>query len=188
MMNKKIRFLPVLLAALFVLTMASGSVFAYMKSKTPVFENEIIPAVVSCEVAEETDAEQNIKTSIKVKNTGNIDAYLRVCLVTYWVDEDDNIMPVPSEKLDFECSDNWVKGSNGIYYYKSAVTPGALTEELLKEESIKLKTYIADAEKGTTYYQRIDVFAEAIQALPIDAVKESWKVTFDGNGLISVVP
>ena len=188
MMNKKIRFLPVLLAALLVLTMASGSVFAYMKSKTPVFENEIIPAAVTCEAVEETDAEQNLKTSIKVKNTGNVDAYLRVCLVTYWVDESGNIMPIPSETLNFEYSDNWVKGSNGIYYYKSAVAPGALTKELLKEESIKLKTYIADAEKGTTYYQRIDVFAEAIQALPIDAVKESWKVTFDGNGLISVVP
>ncbi|MBQ3500020.1 MAG: hypothetical protein IJA70_01140 [Oscillospiraceae bacterium] len=188
MMNKKIRFLPVLLAALLVLTMASGSVFAYMKSKTPVFENEIIPAAVTCEAVEETDAEKNIKTSIKVKNTGNIDAYLRVCLVTYWVDESGNIMPIPSETLNFEYSDNWVKGSNDIYYYKSAVAPGALTEELLEEaESIKLKTYIADAEKGTTYYQRIDVFAEAIQSLPAEAVTESWGVTLDGNGIITGV-
>ncbi|MBQ3500350.1 MAG: hypothetical protein IJA70_02860 [Oscillospiraceae bacterium] len=184
MMNKKIRFLPVLLAALLVLTMASGSVFAYMKSKTPVVENTIIPAFVNCEV-NETFA-NNEKTSIKVKNTGNVDAYLRVCLVTYWVDEDDNIMPVPSEKLDFEYSDNWVKGSNGIYYYKSAVAPGDLTEELLEEaESIKLKTYIADTEKGTTYYQVIEIFAEAIQAEPADAVTNSWQVTLTGNEITS---
>ena len=108
--------------------------------------------------------------------------------MTYWVDESGNIMPIPSETLNFEYSDNWVKGSNDIYYYKSAVAPGALTEELLEEaESIKLKTYIADAEKGTTYYQRIDVFAEAIQSLPAEAVTESWGVTLDGNGIITGV-
>jgi len=185
MKNKKIRFLPAFLVAMLVLTMASGSVFAYMKSKTPVVENTIIPAFVNCEV-NETFA-NNEKTSIKVKNTGNIDAYLRVCFVTYWENKDENgnaiIVSKPSKDIvNLPCGNNWMAGSNNIYYYTKAVAPGAEVEFLRDGEKIILEV---DANGNR---QVLEVFAEAIQALPIDAVKESWKVTFDGNGLISVVP
>lgn len=185
MKNEKIRFLPVFLVALLVLTMASGSVFAYMKAKTPVVENMIVPASVNCEIKETFT--NNEKTSIKVKNTGNIEAYLRICFVTYWVNTDENdneiIVSEPSKNItDFPFDDKkWKKGSNNIYYYTEAIAPGAEIEFLKNGEKIILEV---DANGNR---QVIEVFAEAIQSLPAEAVTESWGVTLDENGLITAV-
>lgn len=79
MKNLKILSVLLLATALVVLT---SSVGAYMRKQTPTVENVFVPAEVSCEVDEEVN--QNQKTSITVKNTGNIEAYLRLRLVTYW--------------------------------------------------------------------------------------------------------
>ena len=184
MKNEKIRFLPVFLVALLVLTMASGSVFAYMKAKTPVVENMIVPAFVNCEV-NETFA-NNEKTSIKVKNTGNIDAYLRVCFVTYWENKDENgnaiIVSKPSKDITgLPLGNKWIAGSNNIYYYTEAIAPGAEVEFLGDGEKIILEI---DANGNR---QVIEVFAEAIQSIPAKAVENSWKVTLDENGLITAV-
>ena len=53
---------------------------------------------------------------------------------------------------------------------------------------ITLFNSVYNEEKDEYYLQKVDVFAEAIQAIPAEAVKSSWKVSVDANGNITAVP
>ena len=78
-----------------------GTALGLMFRKTAPVENQFMPAEVSCAVAEEFDAATGAKSSIAVQNTGNIPAYLRVRLVSYWVDAAGNRVGKPSEMPAF---------------------------------------------------------------------------------------
>lgn len=171
--------------ALAVSLIGCGAAFAMMIARSQKENNNFTPAVVNCEVNEAFADDK--KTSIKVKNTGNVEAYLRICFVTYWVNTDENdngiIVSEPSKNItDFPFDDKkWKKGSNNIYYYTEAIAPRAEIEFLKNGEKIILEV---DANGNR---QVIEVFAEAIQSLPAEAVTESWGVTLDENGLITAV-
>ena len=162
-----------------VLVLVCGSVFAYMFMRTAPEHTNFIPAQVSCKVYEDHVGDDI--TSVTVENTGNISAYIRVRLVTYWVDGDDNVAPLPSPPLvinDYNSMD-WIKGSDNTFYYKKPVPPDApddfTTNLLTSTGAITLKT-----QDG--YKQAVDIFGEAIQSKPTDAVKEVWPVTMDTDG------
>ena len=177
---KKHRILPVLLiASLAISLLLCGTVLAYMFTQTEYKDNEFTPANVSCKVFEKFDGTQ--KTSIQVQNTGNIDAYLRVRLVSYWVDADGNIVAKPSAMPEINMAAGWIKGANNTYYYTKPVSPAAYTGSLLSSP-INLEK----DENG--HMQVIEVFAEAIQSKPYNAVINSWKVSVDANGNITAAP
>ena len=165
-----------LIAAALALVMLCGTVAAYMIKTTVPRENILTPASVDCEVAEAFDGSN--KTSIRVTNTGTVDAYLRVRLVTYWVDESGNIQPKASAKLTVSLADNWFEKEENTYYYRFPVTPGALTGEMLGA-AITLQ-------EKDGYFQVVEVFAEAIQSEPARAVETSWGVTVDGDGKLTL--
>lgn len=171
--NKK---MVVLLMLSIVIITSISIAFMFKKSKPIV--NQFVPAKVSCEVREMMNGSE--KVSIRIKNTGDIDAYLRVHLVSYWVDERNVIVGKPSvmPTVDYD-STKWLK-KDDTYYYKMSVSPNELTSELLKN-SIQLQV---DSLEDKTIYQIVEVFAEAIQSEPEKAVTESWKVTLT-NGNIS---
>lgn len=169
--------LPILLG----LILACGAVFAYMFLRTAAGEAQFKPAQVSCSAAE--TVEGNSKTGITVQNTGNISAYLRVRLVTYWVNDDGKVAAKSSPTLTVDYDDdNWIAGSENTFYYKQAVAPnGAKTLNLLKSP------ITLTSEDG--FKQVVDVFAEAIQAKPAAAAEDddSWDVTIV-NGEITAAP
>lgn len=181
-MKKHRIFLVVLIASLAIFLILCGTVLAYMFRQTEYEDNQFTPANVSCEVVEEFDGTQ--KTSIHVQNTGNIDAYLRVRLVSYWVDSNGNIVAKPSSMPEITLADGWIKGSNNTYYYQSSVSsvaPNNFTGELLSAPIILQKD-----ENG--YLQVVEVFAEAIQSKPANAITNSWNVSLDTNGNITAAP
>lgn len=185
-MGKAKKLLPGLLVLLLVLSLVVGGVYSYMFAQTGNTTNQLTPASVSCAVAEEVVSERNEKTSITVENTGTVKAYLRVRLVTYWVNDKNEIVAKPSADLAVNVSSAWVADTtNDTYYYWQPVAAGESTPDLLAEGSvIKLTT-----EEG--YKQVIEVFAEAIQAEGttddgnIPAVTAAWGVTLDENGNIT---
>jgi hypothetical protein len=125
------------------------------------------------------------KTSIRVENTGNIEAYIRLRFVSYWVDVNGNIIGKPSQmpEIQYDTS-KWIKGDAAddyTYYYKLPVVKDGFTDELLKAP-IKLQ---GDTENG--HFQVVEVFADAIQSQPVKAAANSWKVTIDSNGNITGV-
>lgn len=173
---KKHRILSVLLIAELVISLLlCGTVFAYMFRRTEYKDNEFTPANVACKVVEEFNGVR--KARIQVQNTGNIDAYLRVRLVSYWIDADGNIVAKPSAMPEINMAAGWIQGANNTYYYKTPVSPEAYTGSLLSSPITLEKD-----ENG--YMQVIEVFAEAIQSEPRSAVTGSWGVTVDSNGNI----
>lgn len=139
--------------------------------------------MVDCEVQEKIDSPLTKKESIIVEDTGNIDAYLRVRFVSYWVRVNDatggkEIVSKPSEMPEFEISEKWILGKNNTYYYKTPVSPKDFTEELLAPGAV-----IQLAEEDG-YRQVIEVFAEAIQSKPSSYVENSWNVIVDKDGNI----
>lgn len=189
-MNKRTRTALILIGVITLLAVLCGTVLAYMFRQTQEKDNRFEPGIVSCKVHEVTDSgissELTEKSSIKIENTGNIAAYLRVRFVSYWVqtaaDGSTDIAPISSEMPVFEIADGWIEGSNDTYYYTTPVSPGQLTDELLSQG-----TTIPLAEKDG-YLQVIEVFAEAIQSQPESSVTESWPVTLDENGVIISSP
>lgn len=177
---KKRKFIRDILIAFLLVTVAvCGTVIAYMFKKTEYIENRFTPAQVTCKVEETFDSATDKKTSILVQNTGNIDAYLRVRLVTYWINEASEIVAEPSQmpSISYD-TENWIEGSKDTYYYKIPVKPMNFTAELLT----------APIELGETpdgYRQVVEVFAEAIQSEPVEAVEKSWGVSVNGNVITS---
>ena len=179
-MSKTIK--TIILIVLAVSLISCGTVLALMLRRSQTEENSFVPAIVSCEVKE--TVVDNEKTSIKVKNTGNIEAYLRVCFVTYWVNAEGGIVPEPSKDISnllLLCTGKWKARSDNIYYYVEPVAPGEEVEFLDSEKTI----VIEEDEDGNK--QVLEVFAEAIQSLPDTAVTNSWKVTLNGERNITAV-
>ena len=167
-MERKILKTAILILSV-ILVLLCGTTFALMYRQTQALNNQLEAAVVTCAVEENFDGEK--KTSIAVKNTGNIDAYLRVCLVSYWVDEAGNIISKPSQMPALSKADGWVAGTGNTYYYSKPIAPGNSTPNLLAA-SLNLENL-----------QVVEVFADAIQSKPVEAVTGSWGVTIDGDSI-----
>lgn len=167
----------VLLVLTPLLVLVCGTTFALMLRQTEPLDNQFDAAIVSCAVAEAF--ENNTKSSIAVTNTGNIDAYLRLRLVSYWVDSDGNIVSKPSRIPEISSPANgWIKGTDNTYYYPDPVVPGGTTLSLLGGSIVLAE------EDG--YRQVVEVFADAIQSEPKRAVTESWRVTLSGDTITDV--
>lgn len=175
-----------LLAPLFLAIAVSGVAAAYMIRQTPYAINEFETAFVECEVAEIMNSDATAKTSIKIKNTGNIDAYLRLRIVSYWENSKGEIKAKASVSPSFLRGEDWLKGSGDIYYYQIPVSPEAFTGELLASQLVLSESTEADGTERLL--QVVEIFAEAIQAMPENAVTDSWGVKLDTNGRIVAIP
>ena len=169
-MKRKIIWVALICVA--VLLASIGSVGAYMRKQTEVVENIFVPASVACEVVETFT--NDIKTRIEVKNTGTVPAYLRLRLVTYCIDSHGDILYGDPPNLSFNYDEDKWDLIDEIYYYREPVEPGEKTADLLAGSSvIPLRD---EGEGDNRKRQVVEVFAEAIQSEPLDAMKESWGV------------
>ena len=172
----------VIVLAIAVVLLLSATVtgtLMYLVSKTTAVTNTFEPATVICEVQENFD--DTVKKNVTVKNTSNIDAYLRVKLVTYRVNADGERIGGTAAIPSFTPGEGWFE-KDGFYYYKNPVAPDATpVTDLIGKDGITLVEY-NDADGGR---QVIEVIAEAIQSVPTSVVKEYWNVTVDANGVIS---
>ena len=179
-MSKRIRLW--LIAALALCAAAAVGVTLSFMFKKAEKTNTFVPAEVTCEVEESLFS--GVKSDVCVKNTGNVAAYLRIRLVSYYVYNDNSIAGrVPSQYPTLTLQNGWIAGADHTYYYPTPVEPGAKTGILC--DPITLGTVkLAD---GKTVYQVLEVFAEAIQAEPVGAVQEAWNVTVS-DAKITAVP
>ena len=182
-----------LIASLAVLLTATvGSTAAWLVSKPAAVENDFVPGKVACQVLEKfgTESGAYVKRGVRVKNTGNTDAYIRVLLVFTWKDKDGNIFSnKPQEGKDYQIVmddlTDWImqKSDAGVYfYYKKRVAPEEETRNLI--ESLYQIAGVTGPENGK-YKLSVDILADAVQANPPQAVKDSWGVDVE-NGEIKV--
>lgn len=170
-----------LLAALAVIAMGVvGGTVAYLVTDTSPVENTFEPGMVSCEIEEKFDSPFTEKKDVKVKNTGNTDAYIRAAIIVTWKDAAGNIAAtVPVEGTDYTISLNsssWKKQGD-YYYYINSVAPKGKTENLIN--SCVAKT------PNDGYTLSVEILADAIQAEPTRVVEENWNVTVGNDGKIS---
>ena len=162
------------LSLLLVATMVVGGTLAYLFTNTEPVENIFTPSYVSCSVTEEFNG--TTKRNVNVTNTGNIDAYIRVKLVTYRVNNEGDHIGGTAKIPPFDPGAGWVKNGD-YYYYTKPVAPGANPAAALIN-SIDLIGSYTDADGGK---QVIEVMAEAIQANGVaddstKAVVKAWGV------------
>ena len=165
------RLSTLLLSVILMVTIAVGGTVAYLVTQDEPITNTFTPSHVTCKVDENFDGKT--KTNVNVTNTGDTEAYIRVKLVTYRVNEANQHIGGTATIPAFDPGTHWVKHNDGYYYYTLPVKPNEQpTSDLIS--SITLKDSYTDADGGK---QVIEVMAEAIQSAPAEAIGESWRVT-----------
>ena len=189
-MSKRIKHMLIAATALCIVATV-GLTLAFMFKKAEKI-NRFIPAEVACAVREKTDGSEvtgiaavgSEKSDIRVENTGNVKEFIRLKLVSYYVDANGDIVgTVSSQYPTLSLKNGWIAGANHTYYYRFPTNPGGMTEILCEPFTLG-QMQLAD---GKTVYQVIEVIAEAVQAEPISAAQEAWGVAVTNN-IITVAP
>lgn len=165
------------LSLLLVIGMVVGGTVAWLSTKSAPITNTFLPSHVSCSVTEEFNG--TTKSNVNVINTGDIDAYIRVKLVSYRVNNKGQHIGGTAEIHPFTPGAGWVENGD-YYYYTKPVAPKEQPETSLID-SITLTGSYDDADDADGGKQVIEVMAEAIQANGVadngtKAVKEAWGV------------
>lgn len=175
---KQRRFIMLAIACICIATCTAGGAFAYLTAGTDPLSNQFVPAKVTCAVEEVF--ENGVKEDVRVRNTGNIHAYIRAAVVATFVAEDGKVLATaPKETVDYTVkwgTSGWVKGSDGYWYYTQAVAPDGLTAKLIESATA---ISVPDG-----YRLHLQIIATAIQSAPEQAVVEAWGVTLTDGTLV----
>ena len=159
-----------LISLLLIFTVMVSGTVAFLVTQTTGLTNTFTPSHVSCSVTEGFDG--TTKSNVNVTNTGDTDAYIRVKLVTYRVNDQNQHIGGTATIPSFTLGTNWVQYGD-YYYYTLPVAP---TEKPVAAliDSIQLTGNYDVADGGK---QVFEVMAEAIQSGPAEAVGNSWGVS-----------
>ena len=173
---KKKRNLIIILSILLLITVSTTIAFL---SKKATIDNSFILGTVSTQVDE--TFENNVKEDVSIKNTGNVDSYIRAFILISYKDEDGVILTdTPILNTDYSMtisnSTNWIySNTDGFYYYKLPVEPNNNTDILIDE--------CRELQSHNGKILNVDIITESIQATPADAVEEAWGVSITNNVL-----
>lgn len=140
-----------------VLALAIGGTVAYLVTRTNPVNNTFTPTDVSCLVVSNDG-------SVYVKNTGSINAYIRVHVTANYMNNSDNVCAAHSVTAPTP-GEGWTTGEGGFYYCNTQVAPGSFTPALF---AVPAQSIAGDGCK-----LEVEVFASAIQ--PGDAALKAWK-------------
>lgn len=173
-MSKRKRIIALLVGV--ILLAGTAGTLAWL-SVTGVLVNQFGIGSVTPSVQETLNGK--VKSDVKAKNTGTAPAYIRAAVDIYWQDATSGarLWDEPKAGTDYEIAwsvadasgansaDNWVKASDGFYYWTSPVAPMGKTDVLIKSVT-EQKAY------GKNLV--VDISTQAIQSTPGDAAAEAW--------------
>ena len=170
--------------ALILCSLLGCVVLAYIYTQTNSVENVFQPANVRWEVDETFNG--TTKTNVSVKNTGNVESYIRAMVVITWASEDGKSVTAskPAAGTDYTItygdSSNWVPAEDGYWYYTVPVPAGERTADLID------KCEVLNAPEG--FYLSVEILASSIQATPTSVVTAQWSSGVSGvNGTTLVI-
>lgn len=176
----------VVLSLLLIFCMGAGGTLAYLIDKHGPVVNEFQTANVTPTILETFN--KKTKENVRIKNSGNANAYVRVAVVASW-QISDGVLYGDELELDKNYileggSSKWFQASDGFYYYKDPVAPGGETEILFAKA-----TPMGDLPEGCKLH--IEIVANTIQSdwNGTDVTKhpaaQHWGVTVNADGTIS---
>lgn len=178
--KKKVSLL--LVSLVLIASIAVGSTVAFIATSTEPITNIFNPANVTIDIDEKF--ENGVKTDVKVKNTGNTNAFIRAKIVVTWKDANGNVSATkPELDTDYTMTLNetdWFLGDDGFYYCKTSVAPNGSTPALITECKKADSVTPPDG-----YDLSVEIIASGIQSTPDGAVKEAWGMTVDANGQLT---
>lgn len=179
--GKSVKSIALLASLLLIMGIAVGGTIAFLVDGPKTVENTFIPSQVTTTVEETLNGDT--KSDVKIKNTGDTEAWIRAAVVVTWQDSERNVygqMPIAGKNYtNWKPGEGWVEGKDGFYYYNSPVGAQTSTEALITEIS---PIGTAPAAK---YYLTVEIIGSGIQSVPPEAVEESWsneKTTVKVNG------
>lgn len=156
------------LSLLPVLAFLVAATVAYIVTATPPKENVFTPSQVTVDITEDFDGKT--KKNVNARNIGDTDAWIRVKLISYRVNDAGDRIGGKAPIGAFTPGTGWVE-HGGFYYYTTPVAPGEQPPVPLID-TLALNVY-EDADGGR---QVVEVMAEGIQATPDTAVHTAWGV------------
>ena len=162
------KLLMTILALALLVTMGISGTVAWLSSSSSV-SNQMTPGTGDITITETKDG--NVKTSVKITNTGNIDVYVRVAVVSNRLDENGNVIAGASGN-QISANDKW-QLLDGYYYYLGTVAPG-------EKNAVELLGVSVDFTG-----MEVDILAQSIQALGVingqPASQVKWGHSFNGT-------
>lgn len=173
--------------AVVILTAAVGGTMAWLSTQTQDLTNTFVPAKVTCKVDENFTEGDTEKKDVRIQNTGTTDAYIRAMIVANWctaADANGKTKVVASYAVNASHfpglpGSDWVKHSDGFYYYTLPVAPGQTTGNLFTS----CTPNNAEKPEGADHLE-VNIICQAVQSTPANAVTEAWGVTIS-NGSVS---
>ena len=179
-LNKKTSVALVAYLAI-MMSLVIGTTLAFLIADTDPLSNTFTPSEVTSEVVETLDG--TTKKEVKIKNTGDISAYIRAKVIVTWQDANGNVYgEVPVNEIDYTITFNetgsgngqWIKASDGFYYWTKPVksdddAPDDCYTGVLVDFCQQLK-----AAPETGYYLNVEIIGSAIQSVPTHVVTSAW--------------
>ena len=176
--KKSTKIVLITAACLLLAACTVGGVYAYLMANTDTLSNEFVPAKVTCSVEESFVG--GVKSDVKVRNTGNIDAYIRATVVATFVSDDGKVLATaPEENVEYAITwgtTGWSRGTDGYWYHVKPVRPNETTALLIETASV------SSAPEG--YRLHIQILATAVQSAPSAAVQEAWGVSISNGEIV----
>ena len=175
-MSKKFRFLKqsdkksvlFLILTIVLVTAVVGSTIAYIVVMSNVRTNEFEPPEIDVQI-----------TNNEIKNTSDIDVYVRVTTIASIIDAEGKMLPYTPD-ISVTLNSGWTKGNDGFFYCTEPLVPGQVAEPINKVE--------CDVESNEDYTIQVVVLSEVIQSVPSTAVTSVWSAvtSVDANGNLVV--
>ena len=196
--NKRKNKIALLAILTLAICLAVGSTLAYLFDITGVVKNIFDPGVVTTEVTE--NFEDGVKSNVAIKNTGNVEAYLRATYVVNWKNEAGDVYgkyePVAEtdytlalQEYDEEDIAKWIPGGDGFYYWTMPVLSDDETETDAECStgvliaSCKMINRPADLPEG--YTLSVEILGSGIQSRPDAAVEQAWPAVKVEDGMLA---
>ena len=195
--RKKTKQTSLLFASFLLLVVAVGGTIAFLQDFSGQVKNWFAPSQVTTRVVEELN--DKVKSNVKIKNTGNTEAWIRAKVVVTWQDGDGNVYaqaPIQGAdkdySIEYDLNNGWVSGDDGFYYWTTPVlSDDEAPENCTTGTLIKSCVPNASSTAPEGYYLNVEIVGSGIQSTPDSVFDSEWgssgyKVNDDGTGLAKV--
>ncbi len=163
----------IIAACIIAVAIVSSITIAFLIDETAPAQNTLVPASVACAVEEDFDGK--IKENVSIKNTGEVQSYIRAMVVVTWMSADQSMVTASKPQINTDYTITytegtaWLLGSDGYWYYTLPVDVGNATETLISSCSLADSAAVPEG-----FYLSVEVVGSAIQSTPTQAVTEKW--------------